>query len=682
MAMGARRRRRRQQPANRSVSLAATWRVWLGPPALIAATMIAYLPAWHGGILWDDDHHLTNARLRSLHGLWRIWFDLSATQQYYPLTHSAFWLESHMWGASTLGYHLVNIALHAIAAGLVWVIFRRLKVPGAALAATIFALHPVNVESVAWMSELKNTLSGVLYLGAALVYLHFDDCRRRAAYTAALALFALALLAKSVTATLPAALLVVIWWQRGKLEWRRDFVPLVPFFLAGIGMGAMTAWAERTLIGAQGSDFQFSLFERSLIAGRALWFYLAKLVWPANLTFIYPRWTISVHDIVFDLCLAGAIGVFVAAWLARGRTRAPLAAFLFFAITLGPALGFLNVYPFRFSFVADHFQYLAQIGPIALDSAGIALASAPMKLPAAWFEAAAIGVLCVPLAWLTWGQAREYADATTLYVATIAKNPACWLAYNNLGALDLELRVPALDDAVLKLRTAIRLNPAFFESHTNLGNALARKGDPGAAKLEYREALRLRPDSAEAHNNLGNVLHQLGQIDDAIVEHREALRLEPGYADAHDDYAIDLQAEGRYEEALVEHTAAAQLDPLSLAALNGRGRALEALHQSAGAIAAYQDALRLEPHDQFAHFHLANALQGSGQLEASVREYEAALDGGESASVHHNLGLALARLGRLPEAAAQFKVALKIDPKDDGSRKALERIQTMQKIDR
>ena len=231
--------------------------------ALLATTLLAYQPAWHGGVLWDDDAHITAPALQSTEGLRRIWFDIGATQQYYPLAHSAFWVIHRLSGDNTLGYHLTNIFLHASSALLIALILRRLKVPGAELAAALFALHPVHVESVAWITELKNTLSGVLYLSAALVYLTFDERRRWSRYALALGLFALALLSKTVTASLPAALLIVIWWQRGRIDWRRDVTPLAPFFVLGLASGLTTAWVERTFIGAHGAEFQFTFVERA-----------------------------------------------------------------------------------------------------------------------------------------------------------------------------------------------------------------------------------------------------------------------------------------------------------------------------------------------------------------------------------------------------------------------------------
>ena len=331
---------------------------------------LAYQPAWHAGFIWDDDAHVTPPELRSWHGLWRIWFEVGAVQQYYPLLHTASWLEFPLFGENPAGYHLVNIGVHAVNAVMLWLILRRLQVPGAQLAAGIFALHPVMVESVAWITELKNTLSGLFFLGAALAYLRFDADRRKRWYATALGLFTLALLSKTTAATLPAALLVVFWWQRGRLAWARDFQPLLPFFFLGAADGLFVAWVEWQVVGAQGADFAFTFVERGLIAGRAIWFYLGRLFWPAELIFMYPRWLVSQADAGQYVFPAAVLGGLATCWLARRRSRAPLAAALFFVGTLFPVLGFLNVYMFVFSFVADHLQYMACVGVIAIVAAG------------------------------------------------------------------------------------------------------------------------------------------------------------------------------------------------------------------------------------------------------------------------------------------------------------------------
>lgn len=271
---------------------------------LFCATGIAYFPALKGGMLWDDSGHVTRSALQSFSGLWRIWFELGATQQYYPLLHSAFWVEHRLWGDAVFGYHLTNITLHAISAFLVVAIMRRLSLPGAWLGGFIFALHPVCTESVAWISEQKNTLSTVLYLSSALCYLNFDRDRqtrrprRLSDYFGAFVLYAMALLTKSVTATLPASLLVVLWWERGSLTWKRDVVPLLPWFGVGAASAALTAWVERTYIGAAGASFDLTVLQRFLLAGRVIWFYLGKLFWPSNLIFIYPRWKIDTGSVL------------------------------------------------------------------------------------------------------------------------------------------------------------------------------------------------------------------------------------------------------------------------------------------------------------------------------------------------------------------------------------------------
>ncbi len=362
--------------------------VALAVPALVLA---AYWPALGGGLLWDDDAHVTQPALRSLHGLWRIWSEPGATQQYYPFLHSLFWVEHRLWGDAPLGYHLANVLLHLAGCYLLFRVLRRLDVPGALFAASVFAVHPVCVESVAWISEQKNTLSTVLYMAAALVFLRFDQRRRPPAYALATVFFALALLSKSVTASLPAALLVVLWWK-GRLSWRASVMPLVPWFVMSAAAAAITPWVERKFVGAYGAAFALSAAERVLIAGRAVWFYLGKLLWPADLEFIYARWNVDARDAAQYLFPAGAALVLAALFLVRHRLRGPLAAGLLFCGTLFPALGFINVYPFVFSFVADHFQYLAAASMLPAICAALALVARrlPGGAPAAALEAAAL----------------------------------------------------------------------------------------------------------------------------------------------------------------------------------------------------------------------------------------------------------------------------------------------------
>ncbi len=558
---------------------------------MVGLILLAYLPALHGGMLWDDDAYVTRPALQSLDGLGRIWFHFGTTAQYYPLLYSAFWVEHQFWGDSVLGYHMANVVLHAAAAFLVVLIVRRLALPGAWLAGFLFALHPVYVESVAWISEQKNTLSTVFYLASVLTYLHFDQTRRRPHYFLALGLFALALLSKTVTATLPAAILVILWWQRGRLSWRRDVLPLAPWLALGGAVGLLSAWMERKVVGAEGAQFTMTLGQHFVLAGRVIWFYVGKLLWPANLMFIYPRWTVDSGlgwQYLFPIAVL-ALGA--ALWVIARRTRGPLAAFLFFVGTLVPVLGFLNVYPFIFSYVADHFQYVASLGIIIPAAAGLTLAArktAPV-LP---------GALVALLAVLTWMQSGAYRDAETLYRQTVERNPESWMAHNNLGGV--LMRMPGRSaEAVTQFQRALLLEPGLAEAHNNLGLLLS--GMPGRtsdAIAEFQAALRLRPDYPEAHNNLGSTLSDIpGRLPEAMAEYEAALRISPDYADAHNNLGSALSENpDRLPEAIAQFEAALQINPDMPEAHANLGVALTKVPgRMPEAVMHLQTALRMRP---------------------------------------------------------------------------------------
>ena len=597
-------------------------RDWLTAAALLAAVLLAYQPAWHGGLLWDDAAHLTRADLRSWQGLWHIWFDPGATQQHYPLVHSAFWLEQRLWGNDPTGYHVVNLLLHSGAALLVALVLRRLAVPGAYLAAAIFALHPVHVESVAWITELKNTLSAVFYLGAALAWVHFEEKRRVWTWLLALFLFVLALCSKTVTATLPAALLLVHWWRRGRPSWRRDVAPLLPFYALGAAAGVFTLWVERRLVGAEGAAFDLTALQRVLIAGRAAWFYLGKLVWPANLVFIYPRWQVSQSVWWQYLYPAAAVATLAALWALRKRLPGPLTAALFFLGTLVPALGFFDVYPFLFSFVSDHFQYLASIGIIALAASGIA--SLPQRRAG---QAVSVAILAI-LAALTWKQSRLYADAETLYRATIRDNPACWMAYSNLSGL-LIARGGAAEAEGLA-RKALELRPDYPEAHNNLALALVQRGQPGEAFAHYRRAIELSPGYAEARNNFGFALASGGNLDEAIFQYREALEADPGRAGIHYNLAMALIARRQFQAAVVHLRRAVQLQPDFVEARNNLGILLVRGGHLDDAVDQFRRALALAPGSAEVRKNLALALARRAGRSGGVLGNR--LSGEESAS--------------------------------------------------
>ncbi len=632
--------------------------------ALVAVTLAAYYPAWHGGLLWDDQQHLTAPALRSLDGLRRIWLEPGATQQYYPVVHSAFWLQHWLWRDSTLGYHLVSILLHAVSAFFVGLVLRRLAIPGAWLAAAVFALHPVHVESVAWITELKNTLSGVFCLGAVLAWLRFDESRRTAPYAALVALFVLALLSKTVTAMLPVVLLVVVWWRRGAIDLRRDLLPLAPLAGFGAAAGTMTAWMERTqIIGGYASEFNFTFVERCMIAGRTAWFYLAKLLWPSPLVFIYPRWEVSLSSWPQFLYPAALLACAAGLWAMRRRSRAPLSALLAFCAALFPALGFVNVYPFRFSLVADHFQYLASIPVIAIVTAALAAAVQWRWGSGARIRRGVALAVCVPLAVLTWRQAGNYVDAATLYEATLRENPACWLAHVNLGVMERDGPVPDYERAAGHFRQALTLQPALPEAHYGLALTLQRIGRRDEAASEYRETIRLSPDVAEAHVNLCTVLREMGRLDEALAACQQAARLAPAAAVPRYETANVLHSLGRLGEAEGAYREALRLQPAYPQAVSNLGLVLQKSGRMEEAVACYREALRMKPDDADVCYYLGNILQELGRPAEAAAQYERALalNPGDAAA-HNNLGLALEATGRLADAAAHYRAAIRLRP--------------------
>lgn len=627
---------RQRQGRRGSKKKASTSELTVGPwklsvPAALAlialATFAAYLPAMRGEPLWDDHSHLTRLELQSFNGLYRIWFDLGATQQYYPLLHSAFWLEHRIWGDYAPGYHIINVVLHIAAVVLAYSILARLKVPGALLAAAIFALHPVMVESVAWISEQKNTLSAVFYLSAMLTYLNFDQSRDRIYYAAAIGLFILGLMTKTVTASLPAALLVIFWWQRGTIVWRRDVAPLIPFFVLGATSGLFTYWVERKLIGAEGASFELTVIQRGLLSGRVIWFYVGKLVWPANLIFSYPRWTIDPTQMWQWSFSIAALMLTAALWAMRKRWRAPLAGWLFFCGTLFPVLGFLNVYPFVFSYVADHFQYLASLGIIVLAATGIVNVSNFLPASARWVSLAFAILLVAMLGVATFRQSRVYFDALEFYQTIVERNSSSWMAHNNL-AMELE-DANRQSEAIEHYRTAVRLKPDYVEAHTNLGYALVRNGRIQEGIDEMQAALTLDAEFLPAHYNLGLTFLELGRLAEAIEQFEYIVRRKPDFVGVRTNLGVARIHQGEFTLAMEQFRMALTSDPTDATAQSNLGLLL-----------SERDGLN----ESLAH------LQNAVQLQPNV------------ASFRNNYGVALHKAGRLREAIEQHQEALRLDP--------------------
>jgi Flp pilus assembly protein TadD len=455
--------------------------------------------------------------LRAAHGLWDVWFKPGATCQYYPLSFTGFWLGYQLWGFNTLGFHLLNVALHCTAAILLWQLLKRLQAPGAWLAGGLFALHPVCVMSVAWMTELKNTLSATLALAAAWAYIRGmklgvyrepEGGNRpwsmdRKFYALSLGFFVLAMTAKTAVSFLPATLLLVTWWQGRKLNWRSVW-PVLPMLGIAVGMGMVTMYIERGQGGANGAHFVLPFVSRVLISGRSFWFYLGKLFFPYHLTFIYERWRADAGSWWQWLYVAGTAALLGGSWLASKRIgRGVFAGLGHFYISTSLLILFLVLYFTTFSYVSDHWQYFGCTSVLALVAAGFVRALDRLAGPRAKWKPAAAGGLLLALGVMTWQQCQMYKDRATLWSVTLERNPDCAMA-NNWYAGTL-FQQGKIDEAITHLRTAIRTEPDNFEAHNNLGNALVTTGHFDEAVSELQRAGEIEPDSAVIRTNLSDV---------------------------------------------------------------------------------------------------------------------------------------------------------------------------------
>src|SRR5262249_1834879 len=525
---------------------------------LAAVTILVYRPAWNGGFLWDDDDYITNNELLTAHdGLRRIWFSLDSPSQYFPLVYTTFRIEHALWGLNPTGYHWVNLLLHVANALLVWTLLARLKVPGAWLAGAIFALHPVQVESVAWVTERKNVLMGFFFLLTLLAWTAFVNEKTKRPglfYGLALILYLLALSAKTTACTLPAALFLILWLQNKRISRQRIF-QIIPFLVLGLIMGALAMWWERYHQGTSRAVFTFlTPIERVLVASPAVWFYLSKLIWPSKLTFIYPRWDVApTHIINYAWLVAGLIVCLAIYFLRRYVGRRVEVAAVFFVATLSPVLGFIMLYTFRYTFVADHYQYLACIGPIALASAGVVKLADTFKDSRTLILSTALFIVAF-LAAVTWRQAAMYGDIETLWRTTLARNPGCWMAHNNLGIALFQKG--QLDEAIAHYRTTLQMQPNFWDADYNLGSALLGKGEVDEAILYCDKAVAKQPNDPDAQVALANALLQKKRIDDAIVHYRKAAAIRPDYFLARYGLGHALLEKGDLDAA-IEHCRAA-----------------------------------------------------------------------------------------------------------------------------
>ena len=636
---------------------------------LAVLTILVYRPAWNGGFLWDDDVYITtNELLTAPDGLRRIWFSFDSPSQYFPLVYTMFRVEHAFWGLNPTGYHWVNLLLHVANALLVWGVLARLKVPGAWLAGAIFALHPVQVKSVAWITERKNVLMAFFFLLTLLAWIAFIDertKRRWLFYGLALILYLLALSAKTTACTLPAALFLILWLQKKPIRWKRIF-QIIPFLVLGFAMGALAMWWERYHQGTSRAVFTFlSPIERVLVASRAVWFYLSKLICPSRLTFIYPRWDITpTHFLSYVWLLAGLTLCVAMYFLRRYVGRSVEVAAGFFVATLSPVLGFIMLYTFRYTFVADHYQYLACIGPIALASAGLVNLADTFKNSRTLILSAALCGVAL-LATLTWRQATMYGDIETLWRTTLARNPGCWMAHNNLGIALFEKG--QLGEAIVHYRITLQMQPNFWDADYNLGSALLGKGEVDEAILYCDKAVAKQPNDPDAQVALANALLQKKRIDDAIVHYQKAVAIRPDYFLARYGLGHALLEKGQLDGAIEHFRAALLIRPDHPDCHTTLAIALDESGQFAEAIGHYERATGISPQSVSARANVAWLLatcpdssfrDGSKAIQLARRADQ--LSGGTNALVLRTLAAGYAEAGQFEKAIENGRAATRV----------------------
>ncbi|MCE0499613.1 MAG: tetratricopeptide repeat protein [Methylacidiphilales bacterium] len=624
-------------------------RDWFFGLILILAVIAAYQPVWYAGFNWDDDYNITgNAVIIGPLGLKEIW--TTSAGQFFPLVLTTFWMEHALWGLAPLPYHLVNVFQQALCAVLLWRVLRSLQVPGAWLGAALWALHPVQVESAAWITEMKNTQSCVFYLLTILFFVKWlkaSDLESRTGagwnYGLALLFAALAMASKSSTVVLPVVLGLCAWWMESKWPWRH-LMRLTPFFLMSAIATVLSMWSYTSVASAiadpQGPR---SWPQRMATSGDVVWFYLGKLVWPHPLIAIYPRWQIDASRWFSYLPLLAVIVVLFIFWLKRETWSRPwFFAFAYFLVVLSPFLGLIDQGFWRYSFVEDHLQYLACMGPLALAGAGMTrLADFVIPKTPGLQTAFCVGLLLV-LGILSWQQAWAYESEETLWTDTLTKNPNCSTAEYNLGVV-LAAK-GQMDEAMGHFQKAFEINPNDAEAHNNLGGVLAKMGETDEAIEQFQKALEINPQDAKAHQNLGAVLYNKGRVDEAIEHFQKALEINPQYAEACNDLGNAFLQEKRMDEAAAE----------------------------------YQNALRIKPDYMEAHYNLGNVFLQKGQIDEATAQYQAVLEINPNvAEAHYNLGYVYLRKGQADEAIAQFQEVLRLNPNNTDAQNNLAQAQAM-----
>jgi protein O-mannosyl-transferase len=573
---------------------------YAGAMALAVLVILSYSRMPWAGFIWDDDAYVTNNPvLRTTEGLSQIWLKPLSLPQYYPLVHTTYWIEYRLWGLNPGGYHIVNVLLHATTSLLLWQLFTKLRVPGAWFAAALFAVHPVNVESVAWVTERKNTLSALFAALAAIAWLRnrfgpgnvpttlTDELQDEPSasiltgwYAASLGCFLAALASKTVVITLPAALLVIVWWKRGRITWP-DIAGVLPMIGIGLPFALFTVWLEKHHVGASGQDWTISLAERFILAGKASWFYATKLIWPQPIIFFYPRWRLDAADLLQWIAPISLASLAAALYLFRARIgRAPITVWLLYVGMLFPALGFFDVYPFRYSFVADHFQYHAAPAMLAGIAATITLGLACFASDK--FGHAILLALIAALSLLAYRQTGAYFNTETMYTDVLRKNPEASIAWGNVGMDLLDAgRLDEAEECFLRAIDTSEIESQRFDNRSRLLIVFGRAGRRAEFEemLAYQRSRNCRDPGLLLE--LAAALSDAGALSEAKIELDRVIGDDPRNVRALAFRAAVFGQLGFHEQAAADARAALSLAPDDIQARHNLAAAEKAIREEA-----------------------------------------------------------------------------------------------------
>jgi len=641
---------------------------WAYGLILFLSVLAIYSPMLWAGYIWDDDLVVTsNPCIVGPLGIKEIWTTSAA--DICPLTLSTFWLEHLIWGLTPGPYHFVNILLHGASTIVLWRVLRTLSLPGAWLGAALWALHPIEVESVAWIAEMKNTESGLFFLLAILFFLKWfksrDPNNPRASYGnyAWMLLFSfLAMASKSSTVVLPVVFCLCAWWIDGRWNWR-NLLSTAPMFGMSLAAAAVSIWTQsQQVVASSHAEWIRTWPERLSTAGDVVWFYLWKIIWPYPLINIYPRWQIDSGQWTSYLPSVAVMIVLFVLWLKRASWSRPyFFAFSYFFVVLLPVLGLVTMTYARFSFVADHFQYLATMGPLALIGAGIARAIDFAKPVKSWLRPAIYAGVLLVCGLLSWNRAWAFENKGSIWSDTLRKNPTCWTGFNNMG--DLFLGRGDFDKAIFFFRKAIALNPRDELAHNNLGVALSKSGRTDEAMVEFRVAMDINPNYSSAHINLGNYLTRKGQLDEAVAEYNKAVAINPNLQEGYNNLGNTLLRKGQTDEAIIQFKKALAIDPHLLASQINLGNALVKSGHADEAIPQFQTILKSNPKLAEVHAGLANAYLATSQIDEAIAQFQSCLATNPTdAVIYNSLGKAYLQKGERAEAVGQFQAALRMKP--------------------